>query len=77
MCERYLYIRSLQVNDGIEALGAHALHKQILKTVARHETLAVVHDGKAGVQIGVVAQHRLDNGRTELIACKELVVRLE
>ena len=42
MGERNLYVGSLKMYDGIQALGTHALHEQILKTVARHKTLAVI-----------------------------------
>ena len=77
MGESYLDIGTLQMDDGIEALGTHTLHEQVLQTVARHETLAVVHDCKACVQIGVVAQHGLNDGRTELIAHEQGVVRFK
>ena len=34
MGERNLYVSTLQVDYGIEALGAHTLSQQVLQTVA-------------------------------------------
>ena len=77
MGECNLNIGSLQMYDGIETLGTHALHEKVLKTVARYDTLAIVHDGKTGVQVGVVAQHGLDDSWAELVAYEQVVIGLK
>ena len=58
--DRHLDVGPRQVNRRIERLLAQILVEQIQQAVARHEGLPVDADRQPGVQVGVVADHRLD-----------------
>ena len=60
-----------QVHDGVQPLGGHVVGEQIFQTVTRDGAAAVDEDGKTGVEVGVVAQHRFDKFGVETIAGKE------
>ena len=54
-----LYVLALDMHDGIKGLRRHIVVEQVLQSVARKDATAVVEDGKARVQIGIVAQQRI------------------
>ena len=79
MGEGYLDIVAFEVDNGIEGVIGHAVFQQVLQSVTRENAPPVVHDGKSGIQIGVVAQHVLHNVVMKPIVLEELgiVVGLE
>ena len=73
----YLDILALQVDDGIKAIVGHAIGKQILQTIARDNAATIIHDGQTRVQVGIVAEHVLDDLVAIRIVLKQRVVGLE
>ena len=69
--ESNLYVLTFQVDDGIDALGGHLVVEQILQSVAAEDAPTVVHDGQTGVQIGVVAEHRLHDVVVETVVLEQ------
>ena len=59
MREGNLDVLTLHVYDGIERFGGHRVCEQVGESVARHDSPTVIHDGQTGVEIGIVAEHRL------------------
>ena len=57
MGEGNVDVVSAEVNDGIESGSGHVVVEEVLQPVAREYAAAVVVDGEAGVEVGVVAQH--------------------
>ena len=58
---------AFQVDYGIETVARHVVVEQVFKSVAAKYASAVVHNGKPRVEIGVVAEHRLNYVVVELI----------
>ena len=77
MREGYLYVLALEMTDGIEGIVVHAVVEQVGKTIARVYSPSVEHDGKTGVQIGVVAQHGFYKLVSEFIVLEESRVGLK
>ena len=77
MRKGHLNVLALQVDNGIEGIVGHAVAQQVFQSVARKDAPAVVHDGKTGVQVGIVAQHDLHNVVMELIVLEQRVVRFK
>ena len=77
MREGNLDVLALHVYDGIERFGGHRVCEQVGKSVARHDAPTVIHYGQTGVEIGVVAEHRLHEIVMERVADEECRVRLE
>ena len=77
MGEGYLYVLALHVYDGVDALVGHAVVEQVFQSVAAEDAPSVVHDGQPGVQVGVVAQHRLHDIILEAIVFEHRVVGFE
>ena len=69
--EGNLYVLAPEMTDGIQGVVIHAVVEQVGKTVARMDAPAVEHDGKARVQVGVVAQHYLYELVAELIVLEQ------
>ena len=61
MGDGHLDVVAPQVDDGVERLAGEVLGEQVEQAVARVETLAVERDGEPRVEVGVVAQHGLDD----------------
>ena len=70
-------ILAAQVDDGVEGLVVHAVVEQIGESFSGDDAASAQHDGQAGVQVGVVAQHRFHELVTEFVVLKERVVGLE
>ena len=70
----YLYIFSLEVDDGVESRSVHGVGQQVFQSVAGDDTASVVVYLKSCVQIGVIAEHGLHELRLELIVEEESVV---
>ena len=77
VCERYLYVLALGVDDGIESVGGHGVVEKVYQTVARQDAPSVIHDGEARVEVGIVAQHGLHDVVVEAVANEQCVVGLE
>ena len=63
-------ILSLEVDDGVESGSCHIIIQQIDQTVTRKNPMPVIDNGQPGVQVGIIAQHRLDKFGTESIIQK-------
>ena len=77
MSEGYLYVFSLHVNDRIKGVDGHSVGEEVGKSVARKDAMAVVHDGKPRIEIGVVAEHCLHDVVVEGVAREQCRVGLE
>ena len=77
VCEGNLNVLALQVDYRIERVVGQAVFQEVFKSVSRENAPTVVHDGQAGVQVGVVAQHRLHDVVVEAVVLKHRVVGLE
>ena len=75
--ESHLDVLALHVDDVVEAVIGHVVGKKILQTVAAQDATTIVHDGKARIEIGVVAKHRLHDVIVEAVVLEESVVGLE
>ena len=60
MRKGYIYIVSFQMDNRIESGRRHIIIEQIFQTVPADNAPAVEEDCQAGVEVGVVAQHRVD-----------------
>ena len=65
------------MHNGIETVVGHIVVEKVLQSVAALYPAPVVHDGQAGIEIGVVAQHGLHNLVVEGIVLEKGVVGLE
>ena len=74
MCEGNFYVFTFKMNDRIHTICRHCVVEQVLKTIAREYSPAVIHYGKSCVQVGIVAKHRLHEVIVELIVFEESVV---
>ena len=72
--EGYLDVFALHVDNGVEHIDRHVVGQQVLQTVAADDALAIVHDGEALVQVGIVAKHRLDDIVVEAILLEKSLV---
>ena len=68
---------ALKVDDGVEAGSRHVVVQQVCKAVARNDAAAVVENGEARVEVGIVAQHVLNKLFVEAEASEEGRVGLE
>ena len=75
--ESHLDVLALHVDDVVETVIGHVVGKKILQTVAAQDATTIVHDGKARIEIGVVAKHRLHDVIVEAVVLEESVVGLE
>ena len=69
--KRNLDILALQMNDRIKRLSGHVLPQEVHQTVFGMKLHPVVFDGEAGIEVGVIAQERLDILASELIILKK------
>ena len=67
MGKGYLDIFALQMYDGVEAGSCHVIIQQIYQAIARKDPLPIIDNCQSGVQVCVIAQHRLDKFGTETI----------
>ena len=77
MSKGNLYILRFEMNDRIECRCSHVISKQIHQTITREDTLAIKHDCKTRIEVGIVTQHGFNIGRTERITYKKRIVGLE
>ena len=77
MGEGNLDILSLQMDDGIEGIGTHAVLEQVLQTTTAEDAATIIHNGETGVQIGIVAKHVLHDVIVELIVLEQRIIGLE
>ena len=77
MGKGYLDVFALHVDNLIEALIGHIVRKKILQTMTAEDAAAIVHDGKTGVQISIVAEHGFHDVVVEGIVLEEGVIRLK
>ena len=75
--ECYLDILAPHVDYRVERLGSHLIFQQVLQSVARDDAPAVEHYSQPGVQIGIVAEHRLNDVVLEGVTLEERIVRLK
>ena len=52
-----LDVFALYVDDGVKTVVGHAVVQQVGQTIAANDAPPIVHDGQAGVKVGVVAEH--------------------
>ena len=76
-CEGTLDVLSFQVDDVVKAFAGHVVFQQVLPPVAGNDALAVVHEGEARIQVGVVAQQGFYELVLEGIVQEECGVRFE
>ena len=74
MGEGYLDVVALQMDNGVQGIVRHAVLQQVFQPVTRQDATTVIHDGQAGIQVGVVAQHVLDDVVLELVVLEQLGV---
>ena len=67
-----VYAFPLKMHNRIEPLRSHVVGEEILQTVARDDATTIVENGKPRVEIGVVAQHRLNEFAMKAIVQEEL-----
>ena len=77
MGEGNLYILADDMHDGIESVVGHIVIEKVLQSVAALYPASVVHDGKTGIEVSIVAQHGFHNLVVEGIVLEEGVVGLE
>ena len=77
MGEGYLDVLPFQVDNRVERGGGHGVVEQVDQSVARHDAVSVVDDGKARVQVGIIAQHRFYEFRAEAVMLEKGAVRFE
>ena len=75
--EGNLDVLARQVYDGVYAVGGHGVVEQVLEAVPAEYAAAIVHYCQPGVQVCVVAEHRLHNVGVEGVAREQCGVRLE
>ena len=77
VCEGNLDVLSFQVDDVVKAFAGHVVFQQVLQPVAGNDALAVVNEGEARIQVGVVAQQGFYELVLEGIVQEECGVRFE
>ena len=65
------------MHNGIDAWLRHVVVEQVFQTIAADDTLVVVEDGQAGVEVGIVLQHVLHKLHAETEVGEERGVGLE
>ena len=60
MRKGYIYIVAPKMDNRIESGRRHIIIEQIFQTVPADNAPAVEEDCQAGVEVGIVAQHRVD-----------------
>ena len=66
-----------EMDNRVKPRVGHVVVEQVHEAVPAHDAAAVVIDGKAGVEVSVVAEHRLDELGTVTVAHEERVVGFE
>ena len=77
MGEGNLDVLALEVDDRIETVTRHRVVEKIFESVAAQDAPSVIHDGKPRVEIGIVAEHGLDDVVVEGVVEKQRVIWLE
>ena len=77
MRESDFNILALQVYDFIKSFGGHVVLQQVLQAMTREDTLTVVNEGQARIQISIVSEQCFDELIQELIANEQGVVRFK
>ena len=77
VCEGYLYVFALEMDDRIESVACHGVVKQVFQTITTEDATSVIHDGKPRIEVGIVTEHGLDDVVMELIVEKQRVVGFE
>ena len=72
-----LDIFALHVDNLIETLVGHIIGQEILQTMTAEDAATIVHDGESGVQISIVAEHRLHEIIVERIVLEQGIIRFE
>jgi len=72
-----LDVFALHVNNLIETFIGHIVGQQILQTMTAEDAATIVHDGESGVQISIVAEHRLHEIIVERIVLEQGIIRFE
>ena len=75
--EGNLDIFAFEVDDGVEGIVGHPVFQQVLQTVARQDAPAIVHDGQASIQVGIVAEHVFHDVIVKRILLEQRVVWFE
>ena len=65
------------MDDVVKAFAGHVIFQQVLQPVAGNDALAVVNEGEARIQVGVVAQQGFYELVLEGIVQEECGVRFE
>ena len=77
MRESDFNILALQVYDFIKSFGGHVVLQQVLQAMTRENTLTIVNEGQARIQISIVSKQCFDELIQELIANEQGVVRFK
>ena len=63
--------------DGVERFVGHLVGEEVFQSVAADDALSVVEDGQSGIEVGIVAEHVLDELRVEAVSDEECRVGFE
>ena len=77
MCEGYLNVLALHMHDFIQSLIGHVVSQEILQAMTAQDAATIVHDGKTGVQISIVAKHGFHDVIMERIVLEESIIWFE
>ena len=77
MCKGDFDALTLDVYDGVERFVGHLVGEEVFQSVAADDALSVVKDGQSGIEVGIVAEHVLDEFRMETVSDEECRVRFE
>ena len=77
MGEGYLNVLSLEMDNGIDAVGGHRIIKEVFQSVPTQYASAIIHDGQTSVEVGVVTEHSLDDVVMKGVVDKEGLVGLK
>ena len=72
-----LDVFALHVDNLIKTLVGHIIGQEILQTMTAEDAATIVHDGESGVQISIVAEHRLHEIIVERIVLEQGIIRFE
>ena len=74
MRESNLYILSGNVDNRIQRLSRHTLGQQVEEAVLGHKLLTVIDQSQTGIEVCIVAQHRLDVFIAEGVVVEQFLV---
>ena len=77
MGEGNLDILAFQVDYRIKSVVGHTIVQQIFQSMTRQDTPIVIHNGKACIQVGIVAEHILHDIILELIVLEQGIIGLK